>query len=116
MESNKKNRPQKIDCQYKGEIKMSELDDDIRGKHDLRTTEGKQLANEEQVWRDSPSKKNKWLALLLIWFCLHYFYVGRFGRGFIFLFTIGGLGLWAIIDIFVILFGNLKDSDGRYLK
>jgi hypothetical protein len=38
------------------------------------------------------------------------------GRGLIFLFTLGGAGIWAIIDIFVVLFGSLKDSEGRYLK
>ena len=95
---------------------MSELDNDIRAKYDLRTTEWQRLANEEQVRRDTPSEKNKWVAFLLAWFMLHYFYVGRFGRGFLFLLTVGGLGFWAVIDLFVILFGNLKDSEGRYLK
>lgn len=78
---------------------MSELDDDIREKYDLRTTEGKQLANEEQILRN-PSEKNKWVALLLCNFSLilglHYHYVGRSKTGLIYSCTICGLGILRI--------------------
>ena len=95
---------------------MSEIDNDIRAKYDLRTSEGRRLANEEQVRKYTSSKKSILVAFLFWWFLLHYFYVGRFGRGLIYFLTVGGFGFWALYDLFVILFGNLKDSEGRYVK
>ena len=55
---------------------MSEIDNDIRGKYDLRTSEGRRLANEEQVRRYTPSEKNKWVAFLLCFLGWHYFMLG----------------------------------------
>ncbi|MEE2041062.1 TM2 domain-containing protein [Nocardiopsis sp. CT-R113] len=46
----------------------------------------------------------------------HRFYVGKIGTGILMLLTCGGLGVWAIIDLIVVIMGNFKDSDGLPVK
>lgn len=43
------------------------------------------------------------------------FYMGYVGLGILKLITFGGLGIWALVDLFLILTGNLRDSNGREL-
>ena len=66
------------------------------------------------------STKNKNVALLLCIFGgflgLHQFYVGRVGKGILYLFTVGLFGIGWFVDIFLILFGGFKDSEGAELK
>ena len=57
-----------------------------------------------------------WLATLL--FCLflgyfggHHFYVGRIGKGILYLFTFGLLGFGWLIDIILILAGHFRDGN-----
>ena len=47
---------------------------------------------------------------------IHRFYVGKPGTGFFMLFTLGGLGIWALIDLIIIATGNFTDGDGLKLK
>lgn len=56
------------------------------------------------------------LCLLLGYFGAHYFYVGRFGKGFLYCFTFGLFMFGWIKDIFVILFGNFRDNVGAPLR
>jgi TM2 domain-containing membrane protein YozV len=39
-------------------------------------------------------------AVILAIFGFHYFYVGKVGLGVLFLITLGGLGIWWLIDLF----------------
>ena len=44
------------------------------------------------------------------------FYMGYTGLGVLKLLTLGGCGIWALIDIVMIATGNLKDADGNDLE
>ena len=66
------------------------------------------------------SDKNKKTALLL---CIvlgilgvHYFYVGRIGKGVLYLCTGGLFGFGWIADIIKIAKGGFKDNSGLYLR
>ena len=66
------------------------------------------------------SDKSRLAAALLCWFVgvlgVHRFYVGKVGTGVAMLLTCGGLGVWALIDLIVILLGSFRDQDGRALQ
>ena len=46
---------------------------------------------------------------------VHRFYVGKIGTGILMIFTLGGLGIWVIIDFVMILTGSFKDKEGKDL-
>ena len=48
-------------------------------------------------------------------FGAHWFYVGRVVLGVLHLLTLGGLGIWTLIDFIRILIGHFKDKNGNEL-
>lgn len=58
-------------------------------------------------------------AFLLCFFLgilgLHRFYVGKIGTGVLQVLTLGGLGIWAFIDLIIIVVGSFKDKEGNTL-
>ncbi|MBK9448260.1 MAG: TM2 domain-containing protein [Bacteroidetes bacterium] len=65
--------------------------------------------------------QSKWIiCLLLCWFLgafgVHRFYTGHIGIGIAQLLTLGGCGIWTIIDFIILVTGNFKDSDGNPIK
>jgi len=69
----------------------------------------------------SKTMNPRWLAaVLLCWllgvFGAHRFYLGRIGSGVLMLVTIGGLGIWYLVDLILVIVGQLRDSDGNYVK
>ena len=52
------------------------------------------------------------LCFLVGVFGAHRFYVGKIGTAVLMLFTIGGLGLWMLVDFILIVTGSFKDANG----
>lgn len=71
----------------------------------------------ENTTRHSPSKKNFVATLFLCFFLgglgMHRFYAGKPLTGILMLCTFGGLGLWAFIDFWMIVFGAFEDGEGN---
>ena len=56
------------------------------------------------------------LCFLLGVFGVHRFYCGKILSGDLMIFTIGGLGIWALVDFIIVCFGEFTDSQGRKIK
>ena len=56
------------------------------------------------------------LALFLGGLGIHRFFVGKIGTGILQLLTLGGLGIWALIDVIMIAVGAFKDKAGLPIK
>jgi hypothetical protein len=53
------------------------------------------------------------LCLVLGVFGAHRFYAGRVGTGFLWLFTLGFVGIGMLFDLILIVAGEFKDAEGR---
>ena len=66
------------------------------------------------------SSRSRLVAALFCWFLgflgIHRFYVGKTGTGILMIVTLGGLWIWAFVDLIVILAGSFKDIKDRELK
>ena len=47
---------------------------------------------------------------------IHRFYVGKIGTGILMILTLGGLGIWTLVDFIIIVTGNFTDGDGLKIK
>lgn len=47
---------------------------------------------------------------------VHRFYVGKVGTGIAQIFTLGGLGVWTLVDLIMLIVGAFRDKEGRVLK
>ena len=68
----------------------------------------------------SGERKNWVVAYLLSWFLggfgAHRFYLGKIGSGLGMLFTLGGCGIWSLIDFICLSFNNFTDAENRPLE
>ncbi len=59
------------------------------------------------------------VALVLCFFVgtlgIHRFYVGKVGTGILMLVTVGGFGIWTLIDFIMIAIGKFSDKQGLAL-
>jgi TM2 domain-containing membrane protein YozV len=66
------------------------------------------------------SPKSRLATTLLAWFLgefgAHRFYLGKIGTAILMLVTLGGLGIWALIDFIFAVAGIMKDKEGRLIK
>ncbi len=68
----------------------------------------------------SQSEK-EWLVTLLLCIFLggfgtHRFYVGKIGTGVLQLLTLGGCGIWILVDLIMIIIGKFTDKDGNAIS
>ena len=66
-------------------------------------------------------KEDKWLIALILCIVLgglgvHRFYTGNTTTGIIMLLTLGGCGIWALIDLIMIACNTYVDGNGQTLK
>ena len=59
-----------------------------------------------------------WLTTLLLCIFLgglgvHRFYAGKIGTRILQLITVGGCGIWTLVDLIMIITGSFKDKDGN---
>ena len=74
-----------------------------------------------QTYRDpAVSPKDRVVALLLCFFLglwgAHHFYVGRVGKGILYIFTFGIFGIGILVDLIKLAVGSFKAAQGRVLK
>lgn len=63
----------------------------------------------------------EWIVTLLLCLFLgsiggHRFYAGKIGTGILQLITLGGCGIWTLVDLFMIITGKFTDKDGNEIK
>lgn len=66
------------------------------------------------------SEKSRLASLLLCLFLgalgVHRFYVGKVGTGVVQILTLGGFGIWTLIDFIMIIAGAFSDKKGLPIK
>ena len=66
------------------------------------------------------SPKSRLAVTLLAWFLggfgAHRFYLGKIGTAIAMIFTLGGLGIWALVDFIMVVAGVMKDKEGKVIK
>lgn len=55
------------------------------------------------------------LCFFIGFFGVHRFYVGKVITGILMIFTFGGVGIWVIVDLIMIITGSFKDKQDRKL-
>ena len=66
------------------------------------------------------SPKSRLAVTLFAWFLgifgIHRFYLGKVGTAIAMIFTIGGLGIWALVDFIMAVSGSMRDNEGKFIK
>lgn len=102
-------------CHYSEPLEQRNVSENVVSNDVYTQSKG---ANAEYTVIVSPKKKK--VALLLCIFLgfygVHQFYVGKVGKGLLYLFTYGLFGFGWIIDIILISCGSFKDSGNLHIK
>lgn len=97
--------------------------DEIKKLNNLlrdRVITQEEFDSQKEKLLDSSTKTNSidWLALFLLTFFVgvlgvHRFYVGKIGTGVLMLITLGGLGVWFLVDLLLVVTGQFTNKDGQ---
>lgn len=97
--------------------------DEIKKLNDLlrdRVITQEEFDSQKEKLLDSSTKTNSidWLALFLLTFFVgvlgvHRFYVGKIGTGVLMLITLGGLGVWFLVDLLLVVTGQFTNKNGQ---
>ncbi len=77
---------------------------------------GKQIRDPQAGFSSKSFVATLLLCFFFGTFGIHRFYVGKIGTGILQLITLGGLGIWTLIDFIIIIIGKFKDKSGAYIK
>lgn len=74
----------------------------------------------EQTKTEDISPKSRLAVALFAWFLgtfgAHRFYLGKIGTAILMIVTLGGLGVWALVDFIMAVAGVMKDKEGKVIK
>ena len=97
--------------------------DEIKKLNDLlrdRVITQEEFDSQKEKLLDSSTKINStdWLALFLLTFFVgvlgvHRFYVGKIGTGVLMLITLGGFGVWFLVDLILVVTGQFTNKEGQ---
>ncbi len=97
--------------------------DEIKKLNDLlrdRVITQEEFDSQKEKLLDSSTKTNStdWLALFLLTFFVgvlgvHRFYVGKIGTGVLMLITLGGFGVWFLVDLILVVTGQFTNKEGQ---
>ena len=100
--------------------------DEIKKLNDLLkerviTQEEFDLQKEKLLNSSTTTSTTDWLTLFLLTFFVgvlgvHRFYVGKIGTGFLMLLTLGGLGVWFLVDLILVVTGQFTNKDGEKIR
>ena len=99
--------------------------DEIKKLNDLLKdgliTQEEYDSQKEKLLKPNSQSQNQWIVVLLLAFFLgfigaHRFYVGKNGTGILMILTVGGIGLWVLYDLIIIITGNFKTKEGNKIS
>jgi TM2 domain-containing membrane protein YozV len=99
--------------------------DEIKKLNDLLKdgllTQEEYDSQKNKLLKSDSQSQNQWIVVLLLAFFLgfigaHRFYVGKNGTGILMILTLGGIGLWVLYDLIIIITGNFKTKEGNKIS
>lgn len=91
-----------------------------KNKENIEVVKGEKIEKSNSPAMAMSSGKSQIVALILCWVVgiigVHRFYLGYTWQGVVQILTLGGLGIWTLIDFIRIITGDLTPKNGSYSK